>query len=223
MPKEFKKQPKQSVPMESLRLEWRSPDELAENPKNWRSHPPAQAEVVKDVLAEVGWAGACLYNERTGRLIDGHLRRKLAAEQGVAKIPVLIGSWDEATEAKILATLDPTAAMAESNAAMLDDLLKEIEFDGSAIDDLLRSLNPDYENAEDEQPDEETKPTCRFPIAASMDEGYDYVLIFAKTTSEISWLETVLDLPRVEKKERKTAVGTSRVLTVEEFKKRWKS
>lgn len=54
-----------------LRLEWRSPAELAENPRNWRQHPDSQMGALSSVLAEVGWAGACLFNERTGRLIDG--------------------------------------------------------------------------------------------------------------------------------------------------------
>lgn len=35
----------------------------------------------------------CLYNERTGRLIDGQARRKVALEQGAELIPVLIFSF----------------------------------------------------------------------------------------------------------------------------------
>src|SRR5262245_43777309 len=109
-----------------LRLEWRSPAELAENPKNWRTHPDSQLAALADVIAEVGWAGACLYNERTGRLIDGHARRRIAQDQGCEKVPVLVGSWDEATEAKILATLDPIAAMAEADSGKLETLLREV-------------------------------------------------------------------------------------------------
>lgn len=135
------KHPKQQTPpVESLRLEWRSPEELADNPKNWRTHPESQANAVKDVITEVGWAGAVLFNERTGRLIDGHLRRKLAAEQGVEKIPVLIGSWDKATEAKILATLDPPVALAEADATALDELLREIDTSSESVEQLLKDL-----------------------------------------------------------------------------------
>jgi hypothetical protein len=112
-----------------LRLEWRSPAELAENPRNWRRHPEAQQAALAGVLAEVGWAGACLYNERTGRLIDGHLRRKVALDQGAASVPVLVGSWDEASEAKILATLDPLAGMAVPDAAALHLLIQDVQTD----------------------------------------------------------------------------------------------
>src|SRR5260370_41634912 len=98
---------KQPVPAPALRLEWRSPAELAANPANWRRHPETQIAALTDVITEVGWAGACLYNERTGRLIDGHARQKIALAQGTDKVPVLIGDWTEEQEAKILATLDP--------------------------------------------------------------------------------------------------------------------
>jgi DNA modification methylase len=123
-----------------LRLEWRSPAELAENPKNWRTHPDAQLTALADVIAEVGWAGACLFNERTGRLIDGHARRKIALDQGCERVPVLVGSWDEATEAKILATLDPISAMAEADSAKLEALLREVSTGSDAIQQLLDDL-----------------------------------------------------------------------------------
>src|SRR5262245_30140322 len=70
-----------------LRLEWRSPIVLPENPKNWRRHPDTQVTALTDVIAEVGWAGACLYNETTQRLIDGHLRRMVGQARGDKLIP----------------------------------------------------------------------------------------------------------------------------------------
>jgi ParB-like chromosome segregation protein Spo0J len=123
-----------------LRLEWRSPAELAENPRNWRTHPPTQLAALADVIAEVGWAGACLFNERTGRLIDGHLRRELALKQGCANVPVLIGSWDEATEAKILATLDPIGALAEADSIKLEALLSDVSTSSDALQQMLADL-----------------------------------------------------------------------------------
>jgi hypothetical protein len=124
----------------ALRLEWRSTAELADNPRNWRTHPDAQLVALADVIAEVGWCGAALYNERTGRLIDGHARRKIAQDQGCQKVPVLVGSWDEATEAKILATLDPISAMAEADSAKLESLLREVTTGSDAIQQLLDGL-----------------------------------------------------------------------------------
>ncbi len=126
-----------------LRLEYRSPAELAENPRNWRRHPEAQVAALSGVLQEVGWAGACLFNERTGRLIDGHARRKVAIEQGTERIPVLVGSWDEATEAKILATLDPLSAMAEADGAALEALLRDVQTGNESLSAMLAKLAED--------------------------------------------------------------------------------
>lgn len=119
-----------------LRLEYRTAEELAENPRNWRRHPEAQVAALSDAIEEVGWAGACLYNERTGRLIDGHARRKIAK----GAIPVLIGSWNDADEAKILATLDPIGAMAQADKARLDALLHEFQTESEALGGLLTAL-----------------------------------------------------------------------------------
>ena len=126
-----------------LRLEWRSPSELAENPHNWRTHPPGQLSALSDVIAEVGWAGACLYNERTGRLIDGHARKKIALARHDEKIPVLVGNWDEQQEAKILATLDPLGAMAEADSAKLEALLGDVSTGSDALKQLLADLAGD--------------------------------------------------------------------------------
>src|SRR5579859_3568175 len=113
-----KKKPDQVAPsgnghLPSLRLEYLDPESLASNDLNWRSHPSEQTKALADVIAEVGWAGALLYNERTKKLIDGHARKDLFAGKG--PVPVLIGSWTEAQERKILATLDPLAAMAKAD------------------------------------------------------------------------------------------------------------
>jgi hypothetical protein len=129
---------------ETLRLAWMSPEELAENPANWRTHPETQKAALDGVLREVGWAGACLYNERTNRLVDGHLRRKVAYEQGTEKIPVLIGSWSEADEKKILATLDPLSAMAEANTPALDALLREVTTESGPLAAMLAKLAEEH-------------------------------------------------------------------------------
>jgi hypothetical protein len=91
-------------------------------------------------MEQVGWAGACLYNERTGRLIDGHARKALAADQGGGRVPVLVGSWDEAQEALILATLDPLAALAAADADRLGALLADIETGNDAVRRMLDDL-----------------------------------------------------------------------------------
>jgi hypothetical protein len=124
-----------------LRLEYRSPAELAENPRNWRTHPERQTAALAELVGEVGWAGACLFNERTGRLIDGHARRNLPAhltDDGL--IPVLIGSWSEAEEAKILATFDPVGGLAGTDPQALAALIASVDTECRAVADLIEGL-----------------------------------------------------------------------------------
>src|SRR5687768_15883502 len=59
-----------------LRLEYVQAGTLTPNPSNWRKHPQRQLDALRQALGDddVGWAGALLFNERTGRLVDGHGR-----------------------------------------------------------------------------------------------------------------------------------------------------
>ena len=77
--------------MNNLRLEWIEAGSLQENPHNWRRHPQEQVQALRDLVNDpnVGWAGACLYNERTQRLIDGHARRSSVDPK--TPIPTLVG------------------------------------------------------------------------------------------------------------------------------------
>jgi hypothetical protein len=81
-----------------------------------------------------------LLNERTGRLIDGHLRKKVGLARGDALVPVLIGSWTEEQEKTILATLDPLAAMATADSAALDALLHDVDTNCEALQQMLADL-----------------------------------------------------------------------------------
>ena len=128
----------------TLRLEWLDPKTLTPNPKNWRRHPKAQTEALAEILQQVGWAGALLYNSLTGRLIDGHLRRKVASDG--EKVPVLVGEWTEEQEALILATLDPLAAMAEADAEQVRILLDGLGEQDEAVQAILNGLIPEESN-----------------------------------------------------------------------------
>jgi DNA modification methylase len=122
----------------TLTLEWLTPEELEDNPRNWRTHPAAQRRALADVIGEVGWAGALLYNRRTRRLIDGHARKKVA--KAGERMPVLIGEWSEEQELKLLATLDPLSAMAGADDERLAEILKEVETSSDAVKKMLAGL-----------------------------------------------------------------------------------
>jgi hypothetical protein len=114
--------------------------QLQPNPRNWRTHPQSQQDALRGILAEVGYADALLARETPEgglMLIDGHLRAETTPE---AVVPVLVLDVDEAEAAKILATLDPLAAMAEADSAKLDQLLRGVETGSAALREMLAQL-----------------------------------------------------------------------------------
>lgn len=98
---------------------------LDANPANWRTHPKVQQDALNGLLKEVGWVQDVIINERTGLIVDGHLRVQLAAGRGEA-IPVVYVDLSPEEESIVLATLDPIGAMAgrddEAFAALVHDL-----------------------------------------------------------------------------------------------------
>lgn len=115
-------------------------NELRPNPRNWRTHPEKQLNAIRGVLAEVGFAGAELARELedgTLELIDGHARAEVA---GSAEVPVLVLDVNEAEANKILATFDPIGAMADSDAAKLDAVLRDVETANEDLSQMIADL-----------------------------------------------------------------------------------
>lgn len=116
-------------------------DQLRPHPRNWRTHPKAQQEAMRGVLAEIGYADALLARELPDgslQLVDGHLRAEITPE---ALVPVLVLDIDDAEALKLLATLDPLAAMAETDCGVLSALLADIDTDNQAVRAMLDRLN----------------------------------------------------------------------------------
>lgn len=104
-------------------LIWVDPKTLDDNPHNWRKHPARQMRALQASIKANGWADALKWNKNTGRLIDGHGRKQVAISAGEPAVPVLVGWWTEEQERNLLATMDPLAAMAETDAGALQSLL----------------------------------------------------------------------------------------------------
>ncbi len=98
--------------------------ELAPDPRNPRRHPAAQRAALQSMLVDVGIADAVIARETSAGLvlIDGHLRADLDPDQ---ILPVLVTDLDEAEAGKVLATLDPLAAMADVDSGALARLIAD--------------------------------------------------------------------------------------------------
>lgn len=110
---------------------------------NWRTHPDAQQRALSGVLGSVGWVQSVIINERTGTLIDGHARVRVADDAGETSVPAVWVDLSDDEERLILATLDPLAAMAETDAEQLRALLATVASEDAALSDLLGRLAQD--------------------------------------------------------------------------------
>jgi DNA modification methylase len=112
--------------------------DLIRNPKNWRRHPKTQADALRGLLTEIGYADALLARELPdGRLelIDGHLRAVTTPD---VEVPVLVLDVTEAEADKLLLSLDPLAAMAESDSERIKALLATVRTNSPAVEELFK-------------------------------------------------------------------------------------
>ena len=115
-------------------------DQIMFNPRNWRIHPLHQQDALKGVLEEVGWVQQVIVNQRTGNLIDGHLRCQLAARESNETIPVTYVDLSDKEEMLILSVLDPIAGMAATDKEKLDDLFQQFNSDNENVQKLIGEI-----------------------------------------------------------------------------------
>ena len=160
---------------------------LRPNPRNWRLHPPAQRDAVRGVLAEIGYASALVARELddgTLELIDGHLRAETTPDM---EVPVLVLDVNEAEAAKLLATLDPLAGLAETDQRLLADLLANFETQNDALqavlDDLAGQANAQAV-AGDEQPTHNVAIEETFQVVVECPDEKSQQTVYERMTNE---------------------------------------
>lgn len=116
------------------------PEQLLANPRNWRVHPREQEDAIAQVLDRVGWVRGVLVNQRSGFVVDGHLRVKAAMKAGATQIPVEYVDLDDDEEQIILASIDSTTGMAGTDKDLLRELLEEIHTRESDLRGLVESI-----------------------------------------------------------------------------------
>jgi hypothetical protein len=126
--------------------------DLVPNPSNWRTHPEGQRAALQGILAEVGYADALLARELPDgslMLIDGHMRAETTPDQ---EVPVLVLDVTEAEANKLLLSVDPIAALAETSSAALADLLHSVQTGNEGLAAMYEQLATDVGLVPDEAP-----------------------------------------------------------------------
>jgi hypothetical protein len=139
-------------------------DQLLANPYNFRFHPEHQQEALLAVIEQIGWIQEVIVNRTTGHIIDGHLRVTLAMRNGEA-VPVKYVELSETEEKIALASIDPIAALATQDGAMLADLIEQIGATGNdALDEYLNSLLPPETDADADREEAKESLADRFLV-----------------------------------------------------------
>jgi hypothetical protein len=161
--------------------------QLRPHPKNWRTHPAAQQDVLRGVLAEIGYAGALLARELPDgslELIDGHLRAETTPNM---EVPVLVVDLDEHEAQKLLALHDPLAEMAKANEETLAELLAHVETENDAVQSFLDQMLADSEAIADEtQPAEEKEVAIpeTFQVVVECRDETEQQKVYEQLTAE---------------------------------------
>jgi ParB-like chromosome segregation protein Spo0J len=162
--------------------------QLRPNPRNWRTHPQAQRDTLRGVLAEVGYADALLARELSDgslELIDGHLRAETTPDM---EVPVLILDLDDAEADKLLALHDPLAAMAEANDETLADLIANVETENAAVQALLdQMLHEPEPPAEEDFTNEESREVAipeAFQVVVQCRDEADQQAVYERLSGE---------------------------------------
>lgn len=110
------------------------------NPKNAKAHPKAQQAAMDGVLEDVGWLEEVTINQRTGVLLDGHMRVARAIKQGEASVPVKYVDVDPAEEPTILLARDFIGTQAKLEADRVDALMRDASSSNDAVQELLAKI-----------------------------------------------------------------------------------
>lgn len=105
------------------------PGELTPSVDNARRHSKRQQKAMLGMLQEVGWVQSVIVSQRSGKILDGHLRHDLAVRQAEPTVPVVFVDVTEAQEKIILAAYDAMGDLADLDPSQLNLLLEGIQLD----------------------------------------------------------------------------------------------
>ena len=197
-----------------FRLEWRDPYSLKANPLNPRRHPQKQRQALHQAMADLGWLQPLLLNERSGHLIDGHLRAQEAIAEGWGEVPVLVVDLDESQEKAALASLDAITTAAEIDVSGYLALLNDIANPHAELQQALQNLDKFVAEAlEEEYPEEAEHDPEVSDVHLIPGESFHYVALLFRT--DLDWLRAVdhfgVDKPALDLFHSKV-VGKTRII-----------
>lgn len=184
---------------------------------NPRKIHPQKYKALKKSIEKYGVLEPIIVNIRTGNtIVSGHQRVRACNELGIDTIKASFIDVDEQQE-KML-NLAMNNIRGENEKDKLEKVMKDLvgfdldlELTGFRLDEI-NNLVATPEEIENEDPE--------YPITPYFGEKYNYVLIFTKNEVDWTYLRNALGV-ETKQSYKSTAVGTSHVISFEEFAEKW--
>jgi hypothetical protein len=197
-----------------MRLEYFDPKTLQPHPLNWRKHGRVQRATFSGLLDEVGMVDAVIYNERTKRLLDGHMRVQEFLERNADEIPVLVVDLPEDKEHLVLYFKDRIGDMAASDRSLELQLEELLQTDDNALQDILSGLDADDEHNDMDEDDGLDDP---YSVGLNPGEQFNYIVLVFR--SELGWTRamTHFEIERERDVFRYKELGVGRVIDGDKY------
>jgi hypothetical protein len=117
------------------------PRDLVAHDKNWRIHTREQSAALEEVLERFGWVGDIMVMDGTNIIIDGHERWERALANDQPKVPVRYVDLTTEETYEVLLTFDPIGAMAITDVAKFDDLMRQVGHMPQALSNMLTDVS----------------------------------------------------------------------------------
>jgi len=133
------------------------PESLLAHPGNFRIHPSNQQKALEGSIGKLGFIRSVTVSQRTGTVIDGHLRVILALRNQEPTIPVEYVDLTPEEENEALLLLDPISSLANTDREKMEELLVSVSANDDSLNDLLDIIakNENVEYKEKEERDAE--------------------------------------------------------------------
>ncbi len=140
----------------NLRVEYRAVASLKPDPKNPRTHTPAQIQKLAKLIQAVGWTNPILVDGKSG-IVAGHGRLQAAKQLGMQRVPVIELAGLSAAQKRAYLLADNRAALdagwdqdlLAAEFAALKDMGFDLELTGFELPEIAFALEPKGTEPED--------------------------------------------------------------------------
>lgn len=185
------------------------------NPRNPNTHPEAQVRLLASIIEAQGWRNPIVVSIRSGFIVKGHGRLMAARSKGWTQVPIDRQAYEsEAAEYADMVADNRIAELAEIDEDVLKGVIRDVSDAG--FDTMLTGFDNDALVKLFANEEEVVAPVPEYPIAAKLNERYDYVMIVCENETDFAYLQTITGAQQ-ERSYKNSHIGLGRVVPFRAF------